>query len=191
MNRKLLSAALAAALLLAGCGSSESSSEKDSSAPDTQTTASQTSPGDASVSTPEESEAPASALAALADDLKAADPDRLNGSAAYGERLLEKNCKKLYSCEVSELSDALIVYNNGGGYADEVSVIERTDGDKDKAVAALKSRIDLRRSDFENYKPDQLDKINAGRVFTVGSKAVLIISDSAEALEKLIKEKLS
>ena len=191
MNRKILSAALAAALLLAGCGSSESSSEKDSSAPDTQTTASQTSPGDASVSAPEESEAPASALAALADDLKAADPDRLNGSAAYGERLLEKNCKKLYSCEASELSDALIVYNNGGGYADEVSVIERTDGDKDKAVAALKSRIDLRRSDFENYKPDQLDKINAGRVFTVGSKAVLIISDSAEALEKLIKEKLS
>ena len=131
-----------------------------------------------------------SALKELCEELKAADSSILTGSAVYGERLFEKNCKKLYLCEQSDLTDGFIVYNDGGGKADEISVIRRADGDTDRAAKVLNDRKQVRYNDFRGYVPEELPKIEAGRVFTVGGYSVLIISDSADRLEKTVREKL-
>ena len=181
--------ALLAALLMSGCGAEGSSSvsEVSSAAETTAAAASEAAAESVSDSQPEA----ASALGELCEKLKAADSSVLTGSAAYGERLFEKNCKKLYLCEQSDLTDGLIVYNNGGGKADEISVIKPADGNTDTAVKVLNDRKELRYNDFKGYVPAELPKIEAGRVFTVNGWCVLVISDSADSLEKLVREELS
>ena len=186
--------AIAAALMLAGCGGAESSSGGDSAA--SSAVVSEAEVSSAAAPEPEssvssaESTAEGSALKALSEELKAADSSILTGSAVYGERLFEKNCQKLYLCDQADLTDGFIVYNNGGGKADEISVIKRADGDTDKAAKVLNDRKQVRYNDFRGYVPEELPKIEAGRVFTVKGYSVLIISDSADSLEKLLREKL-
>ena len=178
--------ALLSALMLSGCGADGSSAGDAASSAGTAEvrTASAESTADSET-------AEGTALSALCEELKAADSAMLTGSAVYGESLFEKNCKKLYLCEQSDLADGLIVYNNGGGRADEISVIKRADGDSERAVKVLNDRKELRYNDFKGYVPEELPKIEAGRVFTVNGYCVLIISDSADSLEKLVRDKLS
>ena len=182
--------ALLAALMLSGCAAGGSSAgDAVSSAPVTEAvTAASESTADSAADTSADA---GLSLASLCEELKAADSAILTGSAVYGESLFEKNCKKLYLCEQSDLTDGLIVYNNGGGKADEISVIKRADGDIDKASKVLNDRKELRYNDFKGYVPDELPKIEAGRVFTVSGYSVLLISDKADSLEKLIRERLS
>ena len=206
---KIIKAAViaAAAVMLAGCGQS---SQPDSRSPDAAESSSVSSQAVTELSSAEENPSSssgetssavqegdssaaqsASSLEGLAEKLKAEDPEILNGSAVYGSHLFEHNCKKLYLCEQSDLLDGFIVYNDSGGKADEISVIKRADGDTDKAVRILGNRKDLRYSDFKGYVPEELPKIEAGRAFSVGEWAVLIISDKADELEKIIREELS
>lgn len=129
-------------------------------------------------------------LTDLAAELKAQYREVLTASSALGEELFNKNCQKLYGFEASELSEAVIVYNASDGLADEVSVIIRADGDSAKALQTLTERIDLRRADFEDYKPAELPKINSAKVFEINGGAVLVISESAEEIGKSVGEKL-
>ena len=186
--------AAAAALLLAGCGGAESSSAGEAAVSsavvsEAEVSSAADSEAETSVSSTE-SAAEGSVMKELSEELKAADSSILTGSAVYGERLFESNCKKLYLCEQSDLTDGFIVYNNGGGKADEISVIKRADGDTDKALKVLSDRKEVRYNDFKGYVPEELPKIEAGRVFTVGGYCVLIISDGGDRLEKIIREKL-
>ena len=194
-------AALLLALGLAACDDSADSAPQVTKA-DTSAAAAQTD------STPEgsDSEAPAenadssadestaeaaeSALQPLADELMAAYPEKLTGSVVYGTSLFSKNCRKLYACEESDLKDAMIVFNNGGGLADEVSIVYPADGDTDKQLRMFDARRQTRYNDFNGYAPEELPKIENAKSFTIGDAAVFIISDSADEIEKIIKEKL-
>ncbi|MBR4622135.1 MAG: DUF4358 domain-containing protein [Ruminococcus sp.] len=199
MKKKALAAALILMLGLSACGNSDSSaspaltkasdapaaSAADESKPEDTSSSDETSqPGD---STDEKQE---SKLQSLADELIAAYPDALNASVVYGSELFEKNCKKLYACEAEELTDAMIAFNNGGGLADEVSIVFPADGDTEKQIKMFEARKQIRYNDFNGYAPEELPKIEAAKTFTAGDAAVLVISDNADEIEKLIKEKL-
>ena len=185
MILKYIAPLVLSALMLAACGKSESSS--GTSSPE---------PASAAESAPQSSEAtasqpaPAPSLSGLAAEVKATDAKTFTGSVSFGDPLFDKNCKKLYRCELSELTDGFIVFNENGGLSDEVSIIRRADGDTAKAEQQLTERRQIRYDDFEGYVPEELPKIEAGRVFTVGGYTVLIISNNADALEKLVREKL-
>ena len=114
---KLRYIALAAALILSGCGGAENSSGGNESASQAVTTTS--SAAGSAESEAVTSEPQGSSLKELSEELKAADSSILTGSALYGERLFEKNCQKLYLCRQSDLTDGFIVYNNGGGKVGE------------------------------------------------------------------------
>ena len=184
-----------AALLLTSCGGAESSPEAASSAAETAPSLTTVSAAESiaevpsGYSGPDESQAATSELTGLRDALLEAS-DLLNGSAVYGEKLFKNNSRKLYNCDESDLTDGMIVYNSGGGRADEVSVIKRTDGSADNALSVLESRKTLRYNDFKGYVPEELPKIEAGRVFQVGDWCVLIISNSIDSLEEIVKDKL-
>lgn len=195
----LAAAAIIAVLTLGACGDSNDSAPQITKASGDQTTttsaqnesadvpAGQDSGADSesSDSTPEESK-----LQSLADQLMAAYPDALNGSVVYGSELFEKNCKKLYACEITDLTDGMIVFNNGGGLADEISIVFPADGDTDKQLKMLEARKEMRYNDFNGYAPEELPKIEAGKTFSAGGAAVLIISDNADELEKIVKDNL-
>lgn len=184
---------IAAAVLLTACGKSDGSSSDavvtTASQTSVQTTVTEETVSETASSEAAESEAQGSSLVTLRDALMSADSNLLTGSAIYGEEIFTRNTKKLYQCKPDELADGLIVFNDGGGKADEISVVKRTDGAS--MIDILESRKDLRYNDFKGYVPEELPKIEAGRTFTVGDWNVLIISDSAEKLESIVKEKLS
>ena len=131
-----------------------------------------------------------SALVSLGDELYAAYPEAFPDRVYYGSEVFEKNCKKLYACEPGDLKDALIAFSRTGAVADEVSVVIPADGDPEKLTKMLEARRDMRWNDFNGYAPDELPKIEDAHIFTAGDAAVLVISDDAGDIEKLIKEKL-
>ncbi|MBR1393453.1 MAG: DUF4358 domain-containing protein [Ruminococcus sp.] len=182
--------ALCLTLALAGCGSGESSSEKEESKPSesvTQTTPKETDSLSEDTSS-EVEQTVESKLPALAEKLAADYPEVFTGSALYGSAVFEKNCKKLFACEATDLKDGMIIFSNGGGIADEVSVVYPADGNAQGQTKMLEARKEIRYGDFNGYVPEELPKIEAGKVFTVGDAAVLIISDDADAIEKTVRE---
>lgn len=188
-----IAAALCIALSLAACGDSESSSAKDtSSVTESKAEVTDKDSSEEPQVTDESSEAPEAGtrLQELADKLCEDYPELLTGSALYGSPVFEKNCKKLFACDITALNDGMIVFNNGGGLADEVSVVIPADGNPEGQLKMLEARKDIRYADFNGYVPEELPKIDAGRVFTVGDAAVLIISDNADEIEKTVKEML-
>ena len=177
MRAVLLLTVLTAAVMAAGCGSGDESGRGLSSAAE-----SAVSEGSADC---------AAAIAELRDELTAADSQNLTGSALLGEDIFNSSCLRLYRFGYDELEQGMILFNEEGRLADEISIIRRRDGDTAKAEQALRERKMQRYSDFDGYVPEELPKIESGRVFTVNGCCVLMISDNADRLEKLIRDKLS
>lgn len=98
-------------------------------------------------------------------------------------------CKKLYSGTMPEdLDDGLISYSSTGGYADEISILKpKNADDKSKLLSILKERINVRRHDFEGYKPEELTKIDNAQVFEQDGACILIIAENAAEIKDAFK----
>ena len=107
-------------------------------------------------------------------------------TSSYG---FDTFCAKLYGgLSADELSDGAISYASSGGNADEVSLLKAADDKKQGELSAvLKDRLDMRRHDFEGYKPEELPKIDKARVFECNGFCILVIADNAEDIEKAFK----
>ena len=81
-----------------------------------------------------------------------------------------------------------MLYNTEGSQADEVDIIRFADDVDGKAV--LEKRLSERRATFDSYKPEDMPKFDKAQVFEEGGYDVLIISDNAESISKLIKDKI-
>ena len=183
--RSFVLTVLTSLFMLAGCGESGALSKAGDSPADT-------SPAEASSEAADESStAEAISMTELSAAVTGADSGRLTGAACIGQELFDSNTKRLYRCELTELADGFIAYNEEGRIADEVSVIRRADGDTTAAEKALTDRRSVRYEDFKGYVPEELPKIENGRVFSAGGYSVLIISDKADELESLLREKLA
>lgn len=120
------------------------------------------------------------------DILSQIEDDDLTASAYYGDETFTKNAEKLYGIEADSIADGGIIYAADGGLADEVSIIRLTDGSS--AKAALTNRLDYRRNQFENYKPEETKKIDAADIFQAGDYWVLVISDNVQDISDKIKD---
>ncbi|MBQ6675411.1 MAG: DUF4358 domain-containing protein [Ruminococcus sp.] len=98
-------------------------------------------------------------------------------------------CSKLYGgATIDDIADGAISYASTGGNADEVSILKAADEEKQADMTRiLKDRVDVRRHDFEGYKPEELPKIDKARVFEANGYSVLVIADNAEEIEKAFK----
>lgn len=107
-------------------------------------------------------------------------------TSSYG---FDTFCAKLYGgLSADELSDGAISYASSGGNADEVSLLKAADDKKQSELTAkLNDRLDMRRHDFEGYKPEELPKIDKARVFECNGFCILVIADNAEDIEKAFK----
>lgn len=112
----------------------------------------------------------------------------LDGSAVKGEELFDKNAKKFYGVDISQLEDGGILYSTNGANSDEVSIIRLNDDTNAQEI--LKTRLASRRSTFDGYAPGEIPKLDSAEIFIQNGFAVLIISDDHEALANQIKEKL-
>lgn len=120
------------------------------------------------------------------DILERIDDQNLIDSAFYGDETFDNNAEKLYGISVDKISDGGIIYAGDGGIADEVSILKLSDGESAEQI--FSDRMDFRLNQFETYKPEETQKINAAQIFKSGDYWVLVISDNADKISETIKD---
>lgn len=120
------------------------------------------------------------------DILERIDDQNLTDSAFYGDETFDNNAEKLYGIGVDKISDGGIIYAGDGGIADEVSILKLSDGESAEQI--FSDRMDFRLNQFETYKPEETQKINAAQIFKSGDYWVLVISDNADKISETIKD---
>ncbi|MBR6100898.1 MAG: DUF4358 domain-containing protein [Ruminococcus sp.] len=176
MRIKAVISALLLSACLAGCGEAASSGSGAVSQAET---------------TAQAPEINASTVSEAVETIRAAYPEMFTAVSSSGEELFDQNAEKLFGCKPEELEYGAIAYNASGSTADEVSILILGDEDGDKALALLTERKDVRRADFEDYKPSEVGKIDKALVFKLNKGAALIISDDAESIREMLSQKLS
>ena len=86
------------------------------------------------------------------------------------------------------LSASLFV--SGGSTAEEVAVFEvKSESDTEKLVKLIKTRVENKKKDFENYMPAEMTKLNNPYIVTKGNIVVLCLADKADAetIKSMIK----
>jgi len=122
--------------------------------------------------------------------LESVEDKAFDETACFDDGIFRDNCKKLYGIDCSELADGGIMYVSDGGSADEISIIKMKEN-QERAVQALEKRAEKRVRDFTGYKPDELAKIENAKIFGLNGFSVLIISDNADSLMKIIENEIS
>ena len=68
-------------------------------------------------------------------------------------------------------------------------VLECASGaDADKARAALEARVAEQKVNYEDYVPEELDKLNDAVIVESGNFAVLSVSNDPDAARKILSE---
>lgn len=183
-TKKWLAALLAAVtvLALAGCGGSESSAPA-SSAPSQSESESQS---EASSQEASSSQAAADGVdvAKLADDMYAA--------LTFDDEMMELSPEvlpNLYEYDPEEVVAFKVYTCATGGSADEVAVFQ---GDDDAAMEYIEQmvgfRLDTLKSNFEDYRPEEMSKIENAKVLTNGYVTALVVSNDTAAAEEVFQK---
>lgn len=115
--------------------------------------------------------------------------DNLDGRLSKGDGKYDKNAAQFYETGFANILDGAILYNENGGYADEVSAVKFDEGIDGQEL--LKQRLESRTATFRDYRPEEVPKLENAKIFNAGGFDILIISDDADSIEKQLKEKLS
>ena len=164
-TKKILAVLLAAMTVmtmgLTACGDDSSSGSKD--------TGTSQSAGESSKS-----------ASAVADELK-------NG-IEFKDSLNELDkamYEKIYGLTDDMYKDGKIYIGSGGSTAEEIACFDANDADgAAKIKEAFEKRIEDQKKAFENYVPEELDKLGSAVIVTKGSSVYMCISnDDAKAKE--------
>ena len=144
--------------------------------------------GCASSQDSEESEAPASSAAQesavdvkkLADDMYAA--------MTFDDEMMELSAEVLpniYEYDPEEVVDFKVYTCATGGSADEVAVfLADDDAGMEYIEQMVGYRLDTLRSNFEDYRPEEMSKIENAKVLTNGYVTALVVSNDTSARKR-------
>lgn len=79
-----------------------------------------------------------------------------------------------------------VLYSSTGATAEEVAIIRATDGNAETVVEACKNRVETQIQGFENYVPEELEKLSEPVIMTFGNTVIFVVCDDRDAVEKLI-----
>ncbi|MGN0658537.1 MAG: DUF4358 domain-containing protein [Emergencia sp.] len=120
------------------------------------------------------------------------DSTKLDTVAAYGEEIYEDNFQRLYNFSINEVGGGAIAYAADGGAADEISIVMADDSSSTSEIRKyMEARLQQRLHDFSGYKPEEVSKIENGRVAVMKNYVFLIISDRSAEIETEIKKALN
>lgn len=125
-------------------------------------------------------------------DVKALGAD-LAGKITYQEELAQMDIDT--AAMFMNLSDVnvtdYVIYENSGATTEEIIVLEcASSDDASKAANVFKTRIADQRESFENYVPEELDKLDKAVLATSGKYAVLSVSNDPETAKSIISDYL-
>lgn len=110
----------------------------------------------------------------------------------FDEDLYSENFEKLYNFSIDQVDDGVIAYASSGGSADEISVVHVKDSKDVSSVRKyMEARLEKRLQDFQNYKPEEVSKIENGKVVVQQQYVMFVISDKTDDIISTMREVLS
>lgn len=102
----------------------------------------------------------------------------------YEDQLSEVDYDVVYDMEDIKVTDS-VVYVSSGATAEEIAAIKcETEEDANKVQSVLKERVEEQKESFQDYVPEELDKLGKAVVVKSGKSVVLSVSnDDAKAKE--------
>ncbi len=81
------------------------------------------------------------------------------------------------------------IYETSGWTAEEIVVMEcASTADADKAKAMLQARVEEQKSNYVDYVPEEMDKLNQAVIVESGNFVVLSVSNEADKAKSIIGE---
>lgn len=81
------------------------------------------------------------------------------------------------------------IYESSGWTAEEIVVMEcASSADADKAKAMMEARIEEQKTNFVDYVPEEMEKLNAAVIVESGNFAVLSVSDEPDKAKSILAE---
>jgi hypothetical protein len=105
----------------------------------------------------------------------------------------DENAESLFTDNISDMDydkidDFFVSYAIEGKNADEIVVIAVKDkNDVNEAKETLEEHRESRRKLFDQYEPEQVQRIEEGLIFTEKQYAVLIICDNQDGVRKVFE----
>lgn len=93
----------------------------------------------------------------------------------------------LFNLDEKIVSDAQL-YSSTGATAEEVAVIKVTDGNLENVLKACEDRIEAQKQGFENYVPEELEKLSNPLILNFGNTVIFVVCNDNDAVEKLIAD---
>jgi hypothetical protein len=117
--------------------------------------------------------------------------EALVGGIAFDDRMEEASDDAFYALYAVDPADEsvadFVFYASTGATAEEVSVIEARDEESAQAVMEFaRARIASQKSEFENYAPEEMAKLNDPVLVRAGKYIVLCLSNDNAAAERII-----
>lgn len=92
-----------------------------------------------------------------------------------------------YGVDVSTLDEYVFSMSEAAISAETVVILKAKDtGSTDDLAASLQTVIDQKRSEMENYLPDQFQIVDKSSVHVEGNYVYLVISEQADAISQII-----
>lgn len=163
---------LASAMILAGCGGSASTEETPAAA-------------DTTVQT-EETVEEAKAVADIYDEITA--NVEMVSPFCWDEEFITN----YYDIDVTELEEYVFSMSEDATSAETVIIMKAKDAASVSALSdCLQLVVDEKKSEMENYLPEQFDIVVKSSVQTKDNYVWLVISENADAILKIIEDGIS
>ncbi|MGN0665109.1 MAG: DUF4358 domain-containing protein [Huintestinicola sp.] len=171
----------AAALLISGCSSRESTDDKIPKAAVITTAAD----NEADASDENNMETDQSMSSVSCSEITAAILDQVEMSS-MAEVGADRVANYLDAGLTDDLSFSMYICGSGG-FADEIAVFDLSVNDEDALRAAIESRVQSRMKDFEEYNPDEFDKLGEAVLETIGNYLVFSVSPDNDKVLDIAK----
>lgn len=118
---------------------------------------------------------------------------QLATDVSYGEPLTElepEAVERAFRVDPADVA-AVDAYIGSGATVDEVSVWEATDdAAAEKIEKTLQERVDQRKTDYADYKPEEVPKLDKAILTRVGKYVVLCVTDDDATAQNVINSAL-
>ncbi len=120
----------------------------------------------------------------ILDDILTEVTDTNNDTKMYYEdEKYEEYFEYLYDTSYKRIDDGAFAYASSA-YADEITVLHAAEADDVKTIVKhLEDRIDRRMTDFNGYKPEEVEKLGNAVIKTSGNYILMVVADNPEAVE--------
>ena len=114
--------------------------------------------------------------------------DGLLNEISYEDELSEVDYDLVYDMEGIEVSESA-VYVSSGATAEEIAAFKcKTEEDAKKVKEVLGNRVEEQKESFQNYVPEELEKLEKAVIVKEGKSVVLSISNDDQKAKEIIEE---